>query len=276
MGTLCRFAARGLIQKWLLLILILKRNCPDVELGLYFSRVDLEESRRLKEKEVQRMHQQQVNKMKQQNLSGSKLPVRRSTEKRGRPRKTTVSAGVGVGIGGSGGGSSGVARVPNFWTSCPYCYYLYEYPRRYSGCCLICQNCEKTFTADPVVSMPDMVPGKEEYYCCWGMFPMGFSDDKLGRGKSVPKGFANWMPPMQPMQSSAAAVGYSVGAGGGVKPIPKATPVTTVTPGSGKRRGRPRNGSLAVVIRLDSRQLFKSEMDVDTTLSFSLIDRFDT
>ena len=100
---------------------------------------------------------------------------------------------------------------------------------------MICQNCEKTFTADPVVSMPPAVAGKEEYVCCWGMFPMGFSDDNTGRGKTAAKGFANWMPPMQ---------SSGVGAGGGVKQIPKAVPVSQVTPGNSKKRGRPRKNSL--------------------------------
>ncbi|OIW14555.1 hypothetical protein TanjilG_14941 [Lupinus angustifolius] len=62
----------------------------------------------------------------------------------------------------------------NFWTACPYCYYMYEYHRGYEGCCLRCQNCEKSFHGVAVPSLPPLVPGQEAYYCSWGFFPMGF------------------------------------------------------------------------------------------------------
>ncbi|KAH9620367.1 hypothetical protein KSS87_001398 [Heliosperma pusillum] len=32
-----------------------------------------------------------------------------------------------------------------FWTSCPYCYYLYEYPKKYQDRTLRCQNCRRCF-----------------------------------------------------------------------------------------------------------------------------------
>ncbi|CAL0299134.1 unnamed protein product [Lupinus luteus] len=60
------------------------------------------------------------------------------------------------------------------WTACPYCYYLYEYPRVYEDCSLRCQNCEKTFHGVALPSLPPLVPGREAYYCTWGFFPMGF------------------------------------------------------------------------------------------------------
>ncbi|XP_021860349.1 uncharacterized protein [Spinacia oleracea] len=119
-----------------------------------------------------------------------KLPVRRS------PRKGFADGGDGGGNGldssdpspppgafqprGStvgGGRGGGAAGKTNFWTACPYCYVLYEFPRAYEDCCLRCQNCERAYHASVINSLPPVVPGKEAYYCCWGFFPLGFSLD---------------------------------------------------------------------------------------------------
>ncbi|CAO2834480.1 unnamed protein product [Amaranthus hypochondriacus] len=113
------------------------------------------------------------------------------------------------------------SRLANFWTACPYCYVLYEYPRAYEDCCLRCQNCERAFHASVLSSLPPLVPGKEAYYCCWGFFPLGFSLDSnanSNKGKkkinsdnndvnnnnvngdnttnnhNLNSGFPNWMP----------------------------------------------------------------------------------
>lgn len=102
-------------------------------------------------------------------------------------------------------GNQGTARLRSFWTVCPYCYVLYEYPRIYEECCLKCQKCQKAFHAGSLPTMPPMVPGQEAYYCCWAFFPLGFvlgnSENGGGGEKSsgpVPAvpGFPNWMPPM--------------------------------------------------------------------------------
>ncbi|XP_062101773.1 uncharacterized protein LOC133807449 [Humulus lupulus] len=93
-------------------------------------------------------------------------------------------------------------RLQSFWTVCPYCYVLYEYPRVYEDCCLKCQKCQRAFHAALVTSLPPMVPGQEAYYCCWAFFPLGFAKGNLenGGGKApspaAPAGFPNWMPPM--------------------------------------------------------------------------------
>nr|DAD22099.1 TPA_asm: hypothetical protein HUJ06_023562 [Nelumbo nucifera] len=50
--------------------------------------------------------------------------------------------------------------LTTFWTACPYCYNLYEYPK--------------------------------VYYCCWGFFPLGFSLPNLDSTKNA--SFPNWMP----------------------------------------------------------------------------------
>nr|XP_043639425.1 uncharacterized protein LOC122610505 [Erigeron canadensis] len=90
----------------------------------------------------------------------------------------------------------------NIWTVCPYCYNLYEYPKVYDGCCLRCMNCEKAFqvVVIPPDSLPLAVPGKEEYYCCWGNFPMGFAtaNSEMGKGN----GMMNWMSLLFPTKGS--------------------------------------------------------------------------
>ncbi|RDX89897.1 hypothetical protein CR513_28312, partial [Mucuna pruriens] len=71
---------------------------------------------------------------------------------------------------------AGSAQSASFWTACPYCYFLYEYPALCEGCCLRCQNrnCKRSFHGLSIPSLPPLVPGREAYYCNWGFFPMGF------------------------------------------------------------------------------------------------------
>ncbi|PSS35828.1 Forkhead box protein [Actinidia chinensis var. chinensis] len=83
------------------------------------------------------------------------------------------------------------AVVANFWTACPFCYNLYEYPRAYVDCCLRCQNCQRAFQAVALATMPPLVPGKEAYYCYPGFFPKAF-------------GVANGGTPAAPLHSEAA------------------------------------------------------------------------
>ncbi|MBA0631665.1 hypothetical protein Godav_000520 [Gossypium davidsonii] len=72
-----------------------------------------------------------------------------------------------------------------FWTACPYCYILYEYPKLYEDCTLRCQakNCRRAFHAVVIPSPP--VNGKDSRFSCWGFFPLGFS-----RGDQFP----SWSP----------------------------------------------------------------------------------
>ncbi|RYQ98664.1 hypothetical protein Ahy_B07g086431 isoform A [Arachis hypogaea] len=79
----------------------------------------------------------------------------------------------------------GQNRSGNFWTACPYCYRLYEYPRVYEGCCLRCQNCDRSFHGISIPSLPPLVPGQDAYYCCWGFFPMGFVVGNVENGGNV-------------------------------------------------------------------------------------------
>ncbi|GAB2271435.1 hypothetical protein Dimus_006272 [Dionaea muscipula] len=159
-----------------------------------------------------------------------------------------------------GVGSS--SRSTSFWTACPYCYILYEYPTMYEECCLRCQNCQRAFHAAVVPSLPPRVPGKEAYYCCWGFFPLGFSIADSETGKNPNSGWPNWMPPMFSTPASApppaaAAAPQSVPSrtedgrvdlsdGSGSARLAHGLPVPPPPrSGSGpKKRGRPRKNPL--------------------------------
>ncbi|KAK9109128.1 hypothetical protein Sjap_017188 [Stephania japonica] len=165
-------------------------------------------------------------------------PVRRSPRER-----TKANAGAattqGKGIeqqqqqqqSGSGSGSGtttsaaraernmGQSRLLSFWTCCPYCYNMYEYPRVYEECCLRCQNCRRGFHATVVPSPPNVVAGKEAYYCCWAFFPiwfspgLGFDLGVGGKNSAVP----NWVPftSMSEFQSPQGEMKGKRGGGGG-------------------------------------------------------------
>uniref|UniRef100_A0A1J3GC40 Chaperone protein DnaJ n=1 Tax=Noccaea caerulescens TaxID=107243 RepID=A0A1J3GC40_NOCCA len=95
-------------------------------------------------------------------------------------------------------------RMSTFWTACPYCYSLHEYPRVYQDYCIRCQNCQRAFHAASIQQLPPLIPGKDEYYCCWGFFPMGFVGGKGGEAAAAAAAanggettkFPNWMPPI--------------------------------------------------------------------------------
>ncbi|KAJ6685666.1 CHAPERONE DNAJ-DOMAIN SUPERFAMILY PROTEIN [Salix purpurea] len=132
-------------------------------------------------------------------LSASgKLPVRRSQRPVGNKKAETVK----INVNNESNQQEGLGqktKVSSFWTACPYCYILYEYPRVYENCCLRCQSCQRGFHAVLIPSLPPLIPGKESYYCCWGFFPLGFTPETAGSGGEsggVGSGFPNWMPPM--------------------------------------------------------------------------------
>lgn len=159
-----------------------KKSLYDNELSLY-SKIDLASLRAERE----------------QAQASQKLPVRR-TSRSGGYKKKGATAGV-EGVGGGDGDFNGhnhhqpppsSNKLSSFWTACPYCYILYEYPGVYEGCCLRCQNCQRAFHAALIPSLPPMVPGKDAYHCCWAFFPLGFTTN----GKTSGTGFPNWMPPM--------------------------------------------------------------------------------
>ncbi|KAE8679993.1 Chaperone DnaJ-domain superfamily protein, putative isoform 1 [Hibiscus syriacus] len=85
--------------------------------------------------------------------------------------------------------ASGSERL-TFWTACPYCYVLYEYPKAYEDYTLRCQmkECRRAFHAVVIPSPP--LNGKDTYFCCWGFYPLGFS----GNGKNMDGNFPCWSP----------------------------------------------------------------------------------
>ncbi|ESQ33146.1 hypothetical protein EUTSA_v10005716mg [Eutrema salsugineum] len=119
-------------------------------------------------------------------------------------------------------------KMATFWTACPYCYGLHEYPRVYQEYCIRCQNCQRAFHAASIPQLPPLVPGKDEYYCCWGFFPMGFVGGKGGEAAAaaavaatdngVTK-FPNWMPPVFSSGQNATVNG---GVAGVTHPPPSA------------------------------------------------------
>ncbi|GJW92951.1 DnaJ domain-containing protein [Tanacetum coccineum] len=162
-----------------------------------------------------------------------------------------------------GTGDGGVNSDKTMWTTCPYCYNLYEYPKKYRGCCLRCANCRRAFQAVeiPVTSLPPVIPGKEAYYCCWSYFPMGFAMANSDTAKTLT--VPNTMPTMFPTNAKAWPAPENLPTGGSVpladpaeafaaptpppvaKPSVQKTPTATPTPPTAggtvpRKRGRPR------------------------------------
>ncbi|KAF8090628.1 hypothetical protein N665_0471s0023 [Sinapis alba] len=74
-------------------------------------------------------------------------------------------------------GQLGQAKETSFWTGCPYCFVLFEYPKDYEECVLKCQDCRRAFQAVRIQKPPFEVEGEGEdvYFCSWSVFPLGFS-----------------------------------------------------------------------------------------------------
>ncbi|KAJ4701451.1 DnaJ domain-containing protein [Melia azedarach] len=170
-------------------------------------------------------------------MQQGKLPVRRnqrpSNTKRNNPRGDRNSRNL--------PNEDQRSRLSSFWTACPYCYILYEYPRVYENCCLRCENCKRGFHAALIPNLPPLVPGKEAYYCCWGFFPLGFVAGNSENGgaptASATAGFPNWMPPL--------FTGGNIGGGDDdVAPRPKVDENANANANARgvapKKRGRPR------------------------------------
>lgn len=74
--------------------------------------------------------------------------------------------------------------IPSFWTACPYCYHMFEYPDVYVDCTLRCQNCRLAYQAIATPSPPPIIDGKDAYFCCWGFIPLGFSMAEWERSRN--------------------------------------------------------------------------------------------
>ncbi|KAK3147042.1 hypothetical protein QOZ80_3BG0277310 [Eleusine coracana subsp. coracana] len=117
---------------------------------------------------------------------------------------------------GTGNSSQPAAAAdrPEFWTACPFCCYVHQYPRDLVGRALKCPNegCRRGFVAAEIPTAPTVVPGTEMYHCVWGFFPLGFpSAADMG---------SNWEPfykvfPWNTAPSGEGAGGRSHGNRGG-------------------------------------------------------------
>uniref|UniRef100_A0A1J3E757 Chaperone protein DnaJ n=2 Tax=Noccaea caerulescens TaxID=107243 RepID=A0A1J3E757_NOCCA len=63
----------------------------------------------------------------------------------------------------------------SFWTACPFCFSLFEYPKGYEECALRCQECKRAFEAVTTQTPPVESNGEGVYFCSWAMLPLGFS-----------------------------------------------------------------------------------------------------
>ncbi|KAL1196280.1 hypothetical protein V5N11_005426 [Cardamine amara subsp. amara] len=64
----------------------------------------------------------------------------------------------------------------SFWTACPYCFALFEYPKDYEECRFRCQLCRRAFEAVTMQTPPVDSNGQCVYFCSWAMFPLGVSN----------------------------------------------------------------------------------------------------
>ncbi|KAF7830008.1 curved DNA-binding protein [Senna tora] len=165
-------------------------------------------------------------------------------------------------------------RPSTFWTACPYCYLLCEYHKIYEGCCLMCQNCERSFHGVSIPTLPPLVPGQDAYYCCWGFFPLSFASANAGQKEAPPPppGFSNWTPP--PVSESAQlpenngwdnavpmAAANPVAA---AKPVKVSNGISSGFGSSGRKRGRPRKNPLLMWRFNGKRGFIILEVDVVT------------
>ncbi|KAA8528355.1 hypothetical protein F0562_035710 [Nyssa sinensis] len=207
-----------------------KKSLYDSELSM-FSRVDLVA---LKNQRGHQTHHQQFRpQQEQQEQHQQRFPAR------------------GIWQAANSGAKKGndEARLSRFWTACPYCYNLFEYPRVYEGCCLKCQNCRRSFHAAEIPSLPPTVPGKEAYYCSWGIFPLGFVNSDSDGAKYA--GFPNWVPATAGTAAgdAGAAVPDNGGGGNGFVDVSERN-VNTAPPA--RKRGRPRKNAQNAAVGLSN------------------------
>ncbi|KAF8032074.1 hypothetical protein BT93_D1091 [Corymbia citriodora subsp. variegata] len=111
-----------------------------------------------------------------------------------------------------------VSVSASFWTACPYCFYLYEYPRVYAESVLRCQNCKRAFQAVAIPSPP--VSEKDTHFSCWGFFPIGFPGVPNQTGAA-----SGWMPMTHmvacPAPGEETPQGGRKGGNAGQRPAPR-------------------------------------------------------
>ncbi|KAL8205795.1 hypothetical protein R6Q57_009346 [Mikania cordata] len=89
-----------------------------------------------------------------------------------------------------------VDESPSFWTTCPYCLYMFEYPSVYAECVLRCDTCKRAFQAVRVSSPPPIAEGQDSYFYCWGFFPLAVSMSHMqnNNGSISFQTDSNWAP----------------------------------------------------------------------------------
>lgn len=144
-----------------------------------------------------------------------------------------------------------VEEVDSFWTACPYCFYIYEYPKMYQDCTLRCQNCRRAFHAAQIPNPPPIGKDKEKEkgrdketsFCCWGFFPLGFSMAawKKHNQSGNPNGSSNWVPfsPMFncPTENGDGNFHWFANSGGGADAVVGQKNVGTKTKGTRQQNG---------------------------------------
>lgn len=101
--------------------------------------------------------------------------------------------------------------IPSFWTACPYCYHMFEYPEVYVDCTLRCQNCRMAFQAVVISSPPPILDGKEAYFCCWGFLPLGFSVSIWEKYRDQATSWTPFSPMFSTPQTGGGNAYHSVG-----------------------------------------------------------------
>ncbi|XP_010491584.1 PREDICTED: uncharacterized protein LOC104769140 [Camelina sativa] len=64
----------------------------------------------------------------------------------------------------------------SFWTACPFCLSLFEYPKRYEECTLRCQQCRRAFPAVKTQTPPVESNGEGVYSYSCAVFPLRIPD----------------------------------------------------------------------------------------------------
>ncbi|XP_076896983.1 uncharacterized protein LOC143550163 [Bidens hawaiensis] len=142
----------------------------------------LQEEQR-KQQQLQEEQRKQQEQQKQDSLNQNAAPVQNNTNNGVREEETETELEP---------EPEPDDNSPTFWTACPYCFYMYEYPKLYVECTLRCENCKRAFQAVRISSPPPIIEGQDAYFYCWGFFPIGLSMSHLQDNKGTRS--SNWTP----------------------------------------------------------------------------------
>ncbi|XP_062215432.1 uncharacterized protein LOC133915988 [Phragmites australis] len=156
-----------------------------------------------------------------------------------RPPPSSATANPATGNPSQPAAPAPATNPQEFWTACPFCCYVHQYPRHLVGRALKCPNesCRRGFVAAEIPTLPTIVPGTEMYHCAWGFFPLGFPNaaDLGGNWKPFYKVF-----PWNTAPSGEVAGGRSHGNHRGSNSAPQPQ---NVSARGGSSRGRIKKSS---------------------------------